>query len=163
MAENEETIELPELTDKQMEFVICIQKGMNKSDAYRAAYDCGGSKPETIWRRAAEVATSSKVAAWLEYLARQKITHQVSEATYTKERYLNDLADAAKVCRENRAWSSMVKALNELGKSAGHHTDHIEHTHTYKADIDLLDNIEKSLGKTARQEAERKLGMETRH
>ena len=37
---------LPDLTEKQMNFVLGIQKGLSKSDAYRQAYDCTNMKKE---------------------------------------------------------------------------------------------------------------------
>ena len=37
---------LPDLTEKQLNFVLGIQKGLSKSDAYRQAYDCTNMKKE---------------------------------------------------------------------------------------------------------------------
>ena len=146
---------LPDLTEKQMNFVLGIQKGLSKSDAYRKAYDCTKMKPDSIWCNASKLASSTKVAQWLAYL---KAT-QVTEALYTKEQHIQDMAEAARACKQNKSWSAYVKATESLGRCAGHYVDRAEVTHVRGADIDLLDRIEKSLGPTARKEAERRLGM----
>jgi len=53
-------------------------------------------KPGSIWCNASKLASSTKVAQWLAYL---KAT-QITEALYTKEQHLKDLADAARWCKE---------------------------------------------------------------
>ena len=147
--------DLPDLTEKQMNFVLGIQKGLSKSDAYRKAYDCTKMKPDSIWCNASKLASSTKVAQWLAYL---KAT-QITEALYTKEAHFQDMAEAARACKENKSWSAYVKATESLGRCAGHYVDKTEITHIQAADKDLLDNIEKQLGPDARREAERRLGM----
>ena len=56
---------LPDLTEKQMNFVLGIQKELSKSDAYRQACDCTNMKPDSIWCNASKLASSTKVAQWL--------------------------------------------------------------------------------------------------
>jgi hypothetical protein len=147
--------DLPDLTEKQMNFVLGIQKGLSKSDAYRKAYDCTKMKPDSIWCNASKLASSTKVAQWLAYL---KAT-QITEALYTKEAHFQDMAEAARACKENKAWSAYVKATESLGRCAGHYVDKVEIEHTRKSDVDLLEQIERSLGHSARVEAERRLGL----
>ena len=151
--------DLPDLTEKQMNFVLGIQKGLSKSGAYRKAYNCTKMKPDSIWCNASKLASSTKVAQWLAYL---KAT-QITEALYTKEAHILDMAEAARACKENKSWSAYVKATESLGRCAGHYVDKTEITHIKKADIDLLDQIEKSLGTPARKEAERRLGIKALH
>jgi len=155
MAEDKQADSLPDLTEKQLNFVIAIQKGLSKSDAYRQAYDCTKMKPESVWCNASKLASSTKVAQWLAYL---KAT-QITEALYTKEKHILDMAEAARACKENKAWAAYVKATESLGRCAGHYVDKTEITHIKSADKDLLDRIEKNLGTPARKEAERRLGI----
>ena len=102
-----------------------------------------------------QTTSSTKVGQWLAYLK----STQVTEALYTKEAHILDLAEAARVCKENKAWAAHVKATELLGRCAGHYVDKAEITHISSKDNELLGQIEKSLGTAARKEAERRLGM----
>ena len=151
--------DLPDLTEKQLNFVLGIQKGLSKSDAYRQAYDCSKMKPDSIWCNASKMASSTKVAQWLAYL---KAT-QITEAIYTKEAHIQDMAEAARACKENKAWAAYVKATESLGRCAGHYVDKSEITHIKSADKDMLDKLESMLGPEARREAAQRLGIKELH
>ena len=151
--------DLPDLTEKQLNFVLGIQKGLSKSDAYRQAYDCSKMKPDSIWCNASKMASSTKVAQWLAYL---KAT-QITEALYTKEKHILDMAEAARACKENKAWAAYVKATESLGRCAGHYVDKSEITHIKSADKDMLDKLESMLGPEARREAAQRLGIKELH
>ena len=151
--------DLPDLTEKQLNFVLGIQKGLSKSDAYRKAYDCSKMKPDSIWCNASKMASSAKVAQWLAYL---KAT-QITEALYTKEAHILDMAEAARACKENKAWAAYVKATESLGRCAGHYVDKSEITHIKSADKDMLDKLESMLGPEARREAAQRLGIKELH
>ena len=150
---------LPQLTEKQMNFVLGVQAGKTYSDAYRAAFDCAGSSDRTIWAEASRTASSPNVSAWLGYLKSEQIT----EAAYTKEQHLKDLAAVVDQCRQAGAWSALVKATELLGKATGVYVDKSEVTHIKKGDTALLDEIEAQLGQEARKAAERRLGLEKMH
>ncbi len=150
---------LPDLTEKQMNFVLGMQKGLSKSDAYRQAYDCTNMKPDSIWCNASKLASSTKVAPWLAYLK----ANQITEAVYTKQQHLADMAEAARVCKENKAWSAYVKATESLGRCAGHYVDKTEITDIKQKDKDLLDELEKVLGPEVRKAAEERLGYKDLH
>jgi len=150
---------LPELTEKQMNFVLGKQKGLSNAEAYRQSYNTGSMQPQSIWTKAAEVASNGKVRVWLAHISSERIKEDVTEAKYTKQRYLDDLAEVAQVCKENQAWSSYYKATEALGKAMGHIVSLSESTITRKADIDLLDKIEHELGTEARTRAEHKMGL----
>lgn len=51
------------LTAKQEAFAQGIADGLGQADAYRAAYDAGDMKDNTIYPRASELMKNSKVAA----------------------------------------------------------------------------------------------------
>ena len=150
---------LPDLTEKQLNFVLGIQKGLRKSDAYRQAYDCTNMKPDSIWCNASKLASSTKVAQWLAYLK----VNQITEAVYTKEEHLKDLAEAARWCKEHRAPSAYVTAIECLGRCSGHYVEKSEITHIEQADKDMLDKLEQMLGPEARRAAERRLGIKGLH
>ncbi len=156
--DKDDKIDLPHLTDKQFDFVLGKQKGLSNTDAYRQAYDTTATG-NPLWVMAARVADNPKVKLWLEHMNQERMTAQVTEATYTKERHLQDMAEAARLCREKGQLSAMVKATENLGKCAGHYVDKVEHIHNSKADSELLDQVEKTFGKPARVEAERRLGI----
>lgn len=159
MAEDNQADSLPDLTEKQLNFVLGIQKGLSKSDAYREAYSTEGWSQAAVWVNASKLASNAKVSLWLAYL---KAT-QLTEALYTKEAHILDMAEAARACKENKAWSAYVKAVESMGRCAGHYVDKTEITHVKSADKDLLDRIEKNLGTPARREAEQRLGIKELH
>lgn len=84
------------LTDKQENFVQNIIKGMNQSDAYRAAYDAENMTDKSIHEKASELSKNVKVTARLDEL-RAKIdealvyTHKQSFNVFQK---IQDLAIA---------------------------------------------------------------------
>lgn len=69
--------DLPDLTEKQLNFVLGIQKGLSKSDADRKSYDCPKMKPGRIWCNASTLASSAKVAQWLAYLKATPVTEAI--------------------------------------------------------------------------------------
>jgi len=150
---------LPNLTEKQMNFVLGIQKGLSKSDAYRRAYDCTNMKPDSIWCNASKLASSTKVAQWLAYLK----ANQITEALYTKEQHRKDLADAARWCKEHKAPSAYVKAIECLERCSGHYVEKSHVTHVQRTDQELLDKLEAMLGPEARRVAEQRLGIKSLH
>ena len=155
MSQDDEKTDLPDLTERQYKYVCARQSGKNKSDSLRAATDTSRMAPSTIWRDAIKLENNPKVRAWLDLIK----VEQISEATYTKEAHLEAMQEAARVCKENGSWSAMVKALESLGKCAGHYVDKTEITHIKSADTDMLDKLEQMLGSDARKKAERKLGL----
>ena len=144
-----------------MAFVLAIQAGKNQSDAYRLAYDCDKRSQAGIWADASTLASSQKVSVWLEHIKTQRITQGITELEYTKERYLKDMGAVAEAAKENKAWSTFFKATEAIGKSCGHIVNAVEISHTNKADNDLLQQLEKVLGKEASIEAARRMGYKT--
>jgi hypothetical protein len=116
-------------------------------------------KPGSIWCNASKLASSTKVAQWLAYLKASQIT----EAVYTKEEHLKDLAEAARWCKEHRAPSAYVKAIECLGRCSGHYVEKSEITHVERSDQELLAKLEAALGPEARRAAERRLGIKGVH
>jgi len=155
MDNEDKDTELPTLTEKQMNFVLGLQKRLTQTDAYKQAYNCEGSSIRAIWTSASRLASNPKVKLWLAAIK----VEQITQATYTLEAHLADMAEIKELAIANGNLSAATKACENLGKACDHYTTHIETTTTRKADLDLLDQIETQLGKQARTQAERKLGM----
>jgi len=152
--DNDEENQLPALTDKQMAFVLAKQKGMNNSDAYRACTDTSRMAPQTIWADAGKMVSHPKVSLWLSQIR----VEQISQATYTLEAHLADMARIKELAIEKGNLSAATKACENLGKAMNHYTSNIEINHTRSADTDLLQQLEKLLGKDASQEAAKRMG-----
>ena len=52
-------------THKQQQFIVECLKGLSASEAYRRAYDCEGSKPQTVWNEASKLMLNPLVASRL--------------------------------------------------------------------------------------------------
>jgi len=151
---SDENDNLPKITDKQLNFVLGVQRGLSYAESYRQSYDTKGND-KTVWANASRLAHDSNVAPWLGLLKAER----VSEAWYTKEQHLKAVAEDIELCRRNGSWSAMVKARELLAKSAGLLVDKSEVTHIRKSDTELLEALERELGPEARKQAERKMGL----
>ena len=99
------------ITAKQEKFAQCVADGKTQADAYRAAFACSKSKPETIQNNASILMKNSEVAARVKEL-RDKLA---SKALWTREDSVNTLKDVlsdpdAKASDKTGA----VKVLNEM-------------------------------------------------
>lgn len=102
-----------ELTPKQAKFVEGYAQGMNYSDCYRYAYNCANMKPETIWRKAHEVANKAKVAARIAEIKAeaQKAAQWSLEKAVERVTALNDMAFEDIKKKGIKARTSSHKAL----------------------------------------------------
>ena len=60
-----DTSDLPQLTEKQYNFVVGLSKGMNASDAYRKAYPNNAYTDRVIWTEASRLRSNPKVVLWI--------------------------------------------------------------------------------------------------
>lgn len=99
------------LTPKQEKFAQEVSSGKSQADAYRAAFNCEKSKPETIWSKASELMADDKVSARVE-----ELKAQLSEkALWTREdsvRILSEIATDAEASRKDK--TGAIKVLNEM-------------------------------------------------
>ena len=79
------------LTPKQEKFAQEVASGKSQADAYRAAFDCAKSKPETIIKRASELMTSGEVSGRVKELQGRS----ASRAELTAERVLREVSRLA--------------------------------------------------------------------
>lgn len=99
------------LTPKQEKFAQEVASGKSQADAYRAAFDCARSKPETVRRKASELMAHGNVSAMVE-----KLKEQLAEkALWTREdsvMILSGIARDAKAARKDK--TAAVRVLNEM-------------------------------------------------
>ena len=152
---------LPDLTEKQLNFVLGIQKGLSKSDAYRQAYDCTKMKPDSIWCNASKMASSAKVAQWLARINEESFQQASSVAAYTKDRHLEELSQTIEQAKASGNWGAAINAIISKGKACNHYQTQVEINHTSSKDKDLLQQLETMLGKEAAQAAAARLGYTT--
>ena len=79
------------ITPKQEKFAQEVASEKSQADAYRAAFDCAKSKPETIIKRASELMTSGEVSGRVKELQGRS----ASRAELTAERVLREVSRLA--------------------------------------------------------------------
>lgn len=106
---------MPKLTEKQE--AACqayIECGGNQSEAYRSAYDCSNSKPETVWVNSCKLFSDAKVMQRvIELQAAHAERHNVTVDTLTKE-----LEEARELAKETAQPAAMTGAT--MGKAKIH-------------------------------------------
>ena len=112
------------LTPKQERFAELVVSGHSYSESYRIAYDCQNSKPETINRKAVEVAQNNKVAqrikelrasvmkdiAWSRRIAVERLV-AINEAAV---KYLTEAEDGILHRNASAAFFSSLDRLNGM-------------------------------------------------
>jgi hypothetical protein len=103
------------MTPKQEKFAQCVADGMSQADAYRAAFDAGKMKPETIHKRASELmgngAVTGRVAELREALA--------AKALWTREDSVRALETAMRIAQDKDNAAGLVAAVKELNAMHG--------------------------------------------
>lgn len=112
------------LTAKQDKFCrVLVEKGCTAADAYRSAYDCKASKPQTVQQRACELLRDSRIAARVDTL-RAKAAER---CVVTASGHLEKLAQLRDQAAEQGAFAPAVNAEVARGKVAGLYTEKHEH------------------------------------
>ena len=99
------------LTAKRERFAQEVAGGKSQADAYRAAFNCANSKPETIIKRASELMANGDIAGRVRFLKAQ-----LSEkGLWTREDSVRILAEIAKDEEASRKdKTGAIKVLNEM-------------------------------------------------
>ena len=130
------------LTARQQAFVAAVAKGLTYSDAYRQAYSCDKSTPQTVSTEANKLINNPKIAVLLEKkLERQESVILASKANteaHIKARLLEH-------ANEFKTESGKLKALELLGKSVGMFTDRVESTVIKQSPEDLKKQLSQHL------------------
>lgn len=130
--------DLPELTDKQYNFVKGILSGLTASDAYRQSYDCRNTSAPAIHVAASRLKTDAKIALWLA-MARQ---HALDSATVTLEGHTAELERLKALALEKDNYGAAVKAEELRGKANGLYVDKHEDVTPKQATQDILKELE---------------------
>jgi phage terminase small subunit len=108
------------LTPKQEKFAQSIAlDGMNKSDAYRSAYDTSKMTDKTVNEKASLLASQDKIKTRILELQKETVTPKVMSAQKRREK-LSDLAENAE--DPNVA----MKAIDLLNKMTGEYVQKVE-------------------------------------
>lgn len=151
--DNETDDELPQITEKQMNFVIGILKGKSQSDAYRDAYDCSKSTDNTVWSDSSKLASHPAIAQWLAVARRERF----DLARYTVNEYMREQQELYQACRNSGNMGAAVKTHENIGKVAGYYVTQIRDL-TPKVDKDLINQLESLFGAEAAQIAAQRMG-----
>ena len=109
-------MELPDLTDQQMKFVLAVLDGKTYTDAYKSAYNVNNMADKTIWAEASRTASNRNVSAWIAQAKREKL----SQATFTHEVYVKELWEHVSRCIQSGNMGAATKTLELLGRATGH-------------------------------------------
>ena len=136
------TKELPKLTAKQQQFILkYLTNGNNGCDAYRFAYDCGGSSTRTIEVEAAKIIKNPKIALWLGEAQNNVQEVFRDEIKYSAKDCFDELDDVRVRAKEDKGnYSQEIKAIELKGKLAGHFVD--KHQVTGAGLKEVLDKLE---------------------
>lgn len=105
------------LTPQQEQFAQLVAAGTQKAEAYRRVYNVGATtKPESVHRKAVEVAQNVKVTARIGQLNREQTRETTHSATRIRNQCIDTLLDtlAGEATPANR-----LKAVELLGKIPG--------------------------------------------
>lgn len=119
--------DLPDLTEKQYNFVHGILQGKNASDAYRAAYDCSNMQPNSIWRDASVLQSNPKVAQWI---AQARIAG-LGSATLTLSDHISQLERIREMALASGNHGAAAQCEQLRGKAMGHYTERLEITNKH--------------------------------
>jgi phage terminase small subunit len=119
------------LTSKQEAFSQAVASGKSQADAYRAAFDCTKSTPESVQTLA------SRLMAKVEVRSRVvELKEQLSEkGLWTREMSVRALTEACDVAKGNDNVAGVVAAVRELNNMHGfnepqkvEHTGNVQHS-----------------------------------
>jgi len=148
-------MELPELTENQLNFVKAIQSGMTASDAYRVAYSAKNMSDNATWVEASRVKTSPKVSLWLNQVRKEQLT----ASKYTLDDHIRELEHAQQLAEEKGQVGPMVAAIEKKGRALGLYVEKHEDI-SQGNDVELLQAINTLLGPEAARNAARMMGIE---
>lgn len=103
------------LTAKQEKFAQGVVSGMSQADAYRAAYNAGKMKPETVQKRASELMRNGAVSGRVQELKKELADKEL----WTRENSVKALINTYKLAESTENPSAMTGAIKELNAMHG--------------------------------------------
>lgn len=99
------------LTPKQEKFAQEVASGKSQADAYRAAFNCAESKPETVIKRASELMAKGDVSGRVEQLKAEVSAKGLWERE-DSVRILAEIARDPEASRKDK--TGAIKVLNDM-------------------------------------------------
>ena len=137
MAQQQKTdnpgLDLPDLTPKQMGYVLARLDGKTKTESVRQAVDTAKWSNNAVWVEGHKLENNPNVRLWMQYIQ----LHKVTAASITHDKYIADLIELKLIAIQSGNIGAAVNAMVNIGKSTGHMTERTEVTH--KTDRSELD------------------------
>lgn len=137
-SEQEDAAGLPDLTEKQMNFVMGFLSGKSAADAYREAYDTQNMQNNSIWCEASRLLSHPKISLWLEHAKSLSLV----DVQCTRDAHLRELERLKGLSLENNNMVAAINCEHLRGKVAGHYIERHENV-TPKDPIRTLNEIAK--------------------
>lgn len=107
------------LTHKQDKFARLVAEGKEQSTAYREVYNTSKMKPETIHKRASELALDGKVAGRIAELKKEFTKNLDLASQITVERQLKYAQKCVHECLKSRDFNNYLKAIHMQNRLIG--------------------------------------------
>ena len=127
------------LTSKQEIFAQARADKLNKSDAYRLAYDTVNMKPATVWDNAYTLSNHPGVAARILELEQEILDEAIMSRAWDLDRLVQEFAANVRLGRALGQISASNGSLTAIGKALGILVDKVDVdvTHTLKPGLTL--------------------------
>lgn len=132
---------LPEITDKQFNFVMGVAEGKNYSDAYRNAYNTTTARNATIWTAASDLAADPKVSQWIDAIAEGKFVRRRK----TLEERIAQMDMLSKKALDSKNLGAAVNAAEKAGKLEGHYVEKREDVGATKDTVRALKALKNAI------------------
>lgn len=113
--------DLPDIQDNHILFARLIAEGRSASDAYRQAISQDIDDP-SVWALSSRLHSNAKVRLWIDAFKRAVFNMQA----YTAEAHIQELNEAAQLCKANGNMGALVNALKAKGQVSGHYVEKVE-------------------------------------
>ena len=113
---------LPDLTDKQLNFVMGVVAGKTAADAYREAYDCTNMQNNSIWVNSSRLKSHAKVMLWLEVAKAMALV----DIKTTRDAHLRELERLKGLALARNNMVAAVNCEHLRGKVEGHYVERYE-------------------------------------
>lgn len=110
---------MQKLTAKQDKFARLVAEGKTQAEAYREAYNASNMKPETIQKRASELALDGVVTGRIDELKKEFTKKLDIVSTITVERQIKYTQKAIQECLKSGDFNNYLKAMDMQNKLIG--------------------------------------------
>ena len=104
------------LTGKQEKFCQGVADGLTQADAYRAAYNASGMRPESVQVSASKLMADPKISQRVAEL-RRKLAERL---LWTREQSVDELKAAIALAKETETPAAITSAIKELNAMHGY-------------------------------------------